>query len=72
MKQNYERIVCVSANSEYQDQPHGEGPGDKAVLTCDDGTDESSPFVTVQELQEHIRIRFLAISHMLNTFVKIL
>ena len=46
MKQNYDRIVSVSANGEYHDLPQGEGPGDKAILTYD-GSDEISPFVTM-------------------------
>ena len=46
-------IVCACVNGEYQDPPQGEGPGDEAILTYDDGSDESSPFVTMQELQEH-------------------
>ena len=42
----YNGIVCVSANGEYQNLPQGEGPGDKAILTYDHGSDESSPFLT--------------------------
>ena len=38
-----------------QDSPQWEeGPGDEAVLTYDDRSDESSPFATIQEMQEHI------------------
>ena len=67
-------IVCTCANGEYQASPQGEGPGDKAILTYDDGSDESSPFETMQDLQEHISTCtvLLSFSHILNTFVKIL
>ena len=50
----YNGIVYAYAIGEYQDLLQGEGPGDKAILTYDDGSDESSPFVTMQELQEHV------------------